>query len=267
MNNDTRTITAINLHERLRRAERVGLFLDYDGTLADLAPTPAHVEPLSDVVEVVERLKQHPRIRVAIISGRRLDHVRQLIPVSGILMAGTYGVELQTPEGEQVNQVDYHQVRPVLEELKPKLQALIAHDEGFFLEDKGWALAIHGRRADPEAVPDVMEAARQLYDQSVKEGPLQVIDGYKFLEIGPQAADKGLTIEYLLHKYPYDGAVLIYLGDDDKDEPAFQAVKRAGGYAILVALEERATAADFRLRSPEEARHWLTSLPEFLLPG
>ena len=107
-------------NERLGRAERLWLFLDYDGTLAHFAPTPAHIEPDPELVNLLTRLAQHPRIRVSVVSGRRLSHVKGLLPGPRIMLAGSYGIELQTSEGERIDRVDYDAVRPVLDELKPK---------------------------------------------------------------------------------------------------------------------------------------------------
>ncbi|MGD8627119.1 MAG: trehalose-phosphatase, partial [Anaerolineae bacterium] len=67
------------LLDRLAGTDRIRLFLDYDGTLADFAPTPEHVEPDPDLAQLVARLASQPRLRVAVISGRRLAHVRKLV--------------------------------------------------------------------------------------------------------------------------------------------------------------------------------------------
>jgi trehalose-6-phosphatase len=47
------------------------------------------------------------------------------------------------------------------------------------------------------------------------------------------------------------GAVAAYLGDDLTDEDAFVAIK-GRGLAALVRAEARPTAADIRLRPPDE---------------
>ena len=105
---------------RLAQAGRVWLFLDYDGTLADFAPTPEHVQPDPAVVDLLSRFVDEPRIRMAVVSGRRLSHVRSLLPVPGVLLAGTYGIELQTPEGERIDRLAYETIRPALDALKPR---------------------------------------------------------------------------------------------------------------------------------------------------
>ena len=97
--------------ERLAKAERLWLFVDYDGTVAEFAPTPDYIAPVQDVVDLMTRLAQHPGLRVAVVSGRRLEHVRSLLPVPGILLGGAYGIELQTPQGEHIERVTYSAVR------------------------------------------------------------------------------------------------------------------------------------------------------------
>jgi trehalose-6-phosphatase len=59
----------------------------------------------------------------------------------------------------------------------------------------------------------------------------------------------------LLNKNHND--LYIYLGDDDKDEEAFEIIHEMGGLAILVSPEPRRSRADFRLDSPADVRLWL----------
>ncbi len=252
------------INERLAQAERLRLFLDYDGTLADFAPTPEHVNPDPDIIDLLTKLAQHPLIRVAVISGRRLNHVQVLVPVPGILLAGTYGVELRTPEGKRINRVEYDAIRPALDTLKPRWMRLITDREGFFLEDKGWALALHARFAKGDEASMVLSAARRIAEGAAPTDLFRLLGGHRFLEVGPGLAHKGQTVEYLLERYPWAGALPLYLGDDDKDEEAFDVIKAHGGIAILVASEARNTRANCRLTSPRATRRWLEALPTSL---
>jgi trehalose 6-phosphate phosphatase len=251
------------VQERLAHSERFWLFLDYDGTLADFAPTPEHVNPDPDLANLIERLARHPRFRVAVVSGRRLSHVQGLVPVPGVLLAGTYGIELQTAEGARVDRLDYDSLRPTLDALKPRWADLIAGRQGFFLEDKGWALALHARHAAEDEAIRVLANARRLADAAVDRAdpePFRLLGGHKFLEIGPRLANKGMTVAYLLDTRPWPGALPIYLGDDDKDEEAFGVVRARGGIAVVVAADPRETEAHLRLQSPQAARRWLEIL-------
>ena len=255
--------TRHRVQERLDQARRLWLFLDYDGTLADFAPTPEHVYPDPELVDLIARLAAHPRFRVAVVSGRRLRHVQKLVPVPGVLLAGTYGIEIQTPGGERIDRLDYDRLRPTLEALKPRWADLIAGRQGFFLEDKGWALALHARFADETEARQVLAQACRLAEAAMQQADpewFRLLGGHKFLEIGPRLAHKGLTVAYLLEQYPWPGALPLYLGDDDKDEEAFGVVHGRGGIAVVVAAEARETKADLRLESPQAARCWLETL-------
>jgi trehalose 6-phosphate phosphatase len=248
---------------RVTQAEQVWLFLDYDGTLADFAPTPEHVEPDPELVALLTRLAAQPRYRLAIISGRRLSHIQALVPVPGILLAGAYGVELQSADGQRIDQLSYEVVRPALTALKPGWENLIANRDGFFLEDKGWTLALHARFADDEEAGTVLAAARRLAATAVSSGDFRLTGGHKFLEIGPRSAHKGRTVEFLLQQYPWPDSLLLYMGDDDKDEEAFRVIQARGGVAILVmsqSADYSHSPADYFLESPLTVRRWLQAL-------
>jgi trehalose 6-phosphate phosphatase len=244
--------------------DRVWLFLDYDGTLADFAPTPADVFTEPEVVGLVTRLTMCPCVRVAVISGRALSQIQQLLPAPNVLLAGTYGVELQTFDGKIVHRAERSVIRPALEQLKPIWQQLIAARTGFFIEDKGWALALHARFANAREADQVLADAGRSTLRLALSGEFRVLQGEHFLEVAPAIAHKGHTVDYLLDRFAWPGALPVYLGDDDKDEDAFAAIKAHQGVALVVAAIQRPTQADAQLASPQAARAWLNQLAEHL---
>jgi trehalose-phosphatase len=242
-------------------APRLWLFLDYDGTLADFAPTPEDIIPDPALITLITELVNQPDIRVTIISGRRLAHIQALIPVPGILMAGSYGLELYTPEGTAIHRVDYDSIRPTLDVLKTKWQLLLAGRSRFFLEDKDWTLAIHAKDVAEEEADRVIEQAREQANALLDAAPsslLHLQGGHRFLECAPQAVDKKRTVEHILSAYPWhDDALLVYLGDDDKDEVAFAAIQEHEGLVVAVGDRLRRSAASCWLPSPPAVRQWL----------
>ena len=252
------TIRSANeLIPELKQSPRVDLYLDYDGTLAVFAPTPDDIVPDDNVINLISQLADSPNVRVSIVSGRRLGHIRKLLPIIGILLAGTYGVEMQTPDGQDIHKIAYESIRPTLDSLKPQWQALIAGKDGFYLEDKGWALAIHARNADEKQGLLVLDAAEKMLTPLILGEHLQKIHSYRFLEVGPNNADKGHALRYLFNNFNWKNSIPIYIGDDDKDEEAFQAVNEYHGHSILVSREIRTTAAKFILESPANVHQWL----------
>lgn len=246
--------------ERIKRAEHLWLFLDYDGTLAEFAPTPDSILTDPALIELIQRLAARPDTRVAVVSGRRLAHIKALLPVQGILLAGTYGLEIRLPDGKYIQRLDFARVRPALETLKPVWAALLDGNPAYYLEDKGWSLAIHARFAEDHEAETKLATAEQLAAATLEQSDLRLLGGHKFLEISPTLADKGQTIDYLLERDPWPQALPVYLGDDDKDEQAMARVNAHGGLAVLVASEARPTQAVLRLESPNAARQWLHSL-------
>jgi trehalose 6-phosphate phosphatase len=259
-NNSPLLITSHRDIDKLKDARKIWLFLDYDGTLAEFAPTPDDILPDRGLIELLTQLSEIPTLRVSVVSGRRLSHIQSLLPVPGVLLAGSYGVEMQTEEGEEVNQVDYEEIRPALEAVKPRWQSLLDGRKGFYLEDKGWTLAIHAKDAEEEEAESVLSSAVPEAEESISLEPFRVIGGLKFIEIGPHLANKGFTIGFLLDQFHWSEAKLVYIGDDDKDEDAFQVIKEHGGVPIVVSENPRPSKADYRLESPKAVRVWLSGL-------
>jgi trehalose 6-phosphate phosphatase len=245
---------------RISTGERLWLFLDYDGTLADFADTPDEVYPDEELIALLQALVDQPQFRIAVISGRRLSHIRKLLPVSGLLRAGTYGIELDLPGNGKAQHLDYGAIRPVLEEIKSHWQRLLQDREGFYLEDKGWTLAIHAKFAKDQEAAGVLDRAKKMLLERLPDQDFRILGGHKFLEVGPQRANKAYTVDYLMDQYGWPGALPVYIGDDDKDEQAFEAIKAHGGLALVVAKRPRPTLADARLENPQAVRFFLQAL-------
>ncbi len=243
------------------QARRLWLFLDYDGTLADFAPTPDNPEPDRHVVELLSHLSRDESKRIAVISGRRLADVQALLPVAGLFLGGTYGLELQTPSREIIMRADYHAVRPTIEKVKSRWQPLIAGHAGLYLEDKGLAVALHARFAGEAEADSVLLSARQSAQEVLPAESFRILGGHRFLEVGPLLAHKGEAVAFLLRQFPWPAAQCLYIGDDDKDEEAFEAIHACGGVAVSVTARNPCpTSADYCLDSPEAVRQWLAHI-------
>jgi trehalose 6-phosphate phosphatase len=245
---------------RFQAANGLCLFLDYDGTLVDFSPTPAQLDVNPETVQLLQELTQLNHVQVSVVSGRRLEDLKKLLPVEGVLLAGTYGIELQTPQGEHIQRESYGMVRPQLEKLKPQWERLIEAYPGFYLEDKGWSLAIHGRFAPPDKVEQILSQATKIAGKLVNSTDYRILGGDRFTELAPLKANKGDTIRYLVDRLACHQALLVYMGDDDKDEDAFKVIKKMNGIAVLVSPDDRLSVADFRLESPRQARRWLAQI-------
>lgn len=249
------------LQDRIQEAAKLRIFLDYDGTLAEFAETPDEIFPDPDLIELLERLKHHPRMQAVIISGRRLSHIQALVPVPGIILAGTYGIEFIDPSGARIERVDFKEIRPTLARVKPLWLELIRPHQEIYLEDKGWSLALHAKFVDQAIADEIIRLARLILDQIAIPAELfRILGGHKFLEIAPKLANKGLAVGYFISRYPLEGALPIYIGDDDKDEEAFEVIIQNDGIPIKVSSKTDNTMAQLCLDSPYTVRQFLSSL-------
>ena len=247
------------VQEHLDQGHPLWLFLDYDGTLADFAPTPDIIKPDPYLIQILRKLAQQSNLRLTLISGRMLSQIRILVPLEDIYLAGTYGVEVQLPGGKIIERVQLNAIRPALERVKLGWNILVKDLKGYFIEDKNWAVAMHARFAEPSEADHVLYQARAIALREVGRGDLHLLGGDRFLEIGSKLADKGETVAWMFENFPLSEALPVYLGDDDKDEQAYPVIHARGGVSVLVGPRTENTQADFHLDDPSQVRNWLKS--------
>jgi trehalose-6-phosphatase len=63
-----------------------------------------------------------------------------------------------------------------------------------------------------------------------------------------------------LERFEWPDALLVFVGDDDKDEEAFSVIKDRDGIAVVVAAQSRPSVAHYRLETPLDVRRWLQDL-------
>ena len=258
------TLPGEALNRWVADASHMWLFLDYDGTLANFASNPSKLEKDHELVEMIRQLAGAvKRFRVTIISGRSLGSLQELLPVAGIFLAGVYGMELQTPAANIIRRGDYNRTRTSLDGVKPRWEKIIGDKTGYYIEDKGWSLTLHVQTTNQKEVEKVFSDVRQTAGDSGMERQFRWFIGPNYLEIVPIQAHKGELVKFLFKRYPFDGRHLVYIGDDDKDQEAFEDVHELGGINIQVSSPRhpgRYEGSDYIMDSPQEVRKWLKSL-------
>ncbi len=224
------------------------VFLDFDGTLSEIAEHPESASLVEGAGEALRALAA--QCPVAVVSGRDVSDVRGRVNVDGVWYAGSHGFELVAPDGTAHVNAANAGVAGALAHAAERLAETLSAVPGIVVERKRFGVAIHYRHADPEDVDRVSVAAREL---ARSEG-LRVTPGRKVIELRPKT-DTGSTLTWLLERIvgADPGAVLpIYIGDDITDEDAFDAVQ-FDGVGVVVRHDEhgdRASAALFSLESP-----------------
>src|SRR5438552_4896477 len=110
------------------------LFLDIDGTLIELAPTPEHVMIDDDIARLLPALGRHLGGAVALITGRTIRDADKLFPGLGLPVAGQHGLERRSADGVLHT---HGEGPPGYGWLHGELDQLCARHDGLWLEDKG----------------------------------------------------------------------------------------------------------------------------------
>lgn len=233
------------------------LFLDIDGTLLDLAPTPDHVRVDAGIAALLPALAKCLGGAVALITGRAIEDADHLFRGFSLPVAGQHGLERRAADGSV-----YRHDAPSngLRSLHHELARFAARHEGLWLEDKGTTLALHYRLALPLASHVHQTLKAHLAVAGVGKG-LRLQPGKGVVEIKPDGRDKGTAILEYMTEPPFLGRSPVFVGDDQTDEYGFAAVMRAGGWAVKVGPGR--THAHYRLRDVGAVRSWLgTAMPD-----
>jgi len=246
------------LAEIIRDWSELLIMSDYDGTLVSIRERPELAVPGSELVAAVNRLRELENIAFAVISGRSLEDLEKMIPVSGIYLIGCHGAQFQTPNGEQFEKVDPGRLQPVIDRLVELASGCTGGKKGFLIEHKGISLALHYRQAEPGAVPGVLESFIKKVAPLMAGAGLETIAGKKVLEIRPRNINKGEAVKYLMDLYPEHYPV--YLGDDTTDEDGFAAVAERGTGVLVSRRPVCGMAASLRLPGPEDVIRFLENI-------
>lgn len=81
----------------------LALLLDYDGTLAPIAPHPNLTCMSEATTTSLKNIAGNIRVFTAVISGRGVDDVKKKIGIDGIVCAGNHGLEILYPNDTRYN--------------------------------------------------------------------------------------------------------------------------------------------------------------------
>jgi alpha,alpha-trehalose-phosphate synthase [UDP-forming]/trehalose-phosphatase len=241
------------------------LLLDFDGTLAPIVSEPALAEMPERVAGELQWMLD-AGVPVAIVSGRRLDDLRNRVGLAGVIYVGNQGLEMAGP--------DFAWVHPEANEARPRIAAFCRRIRrrlrdlpGVLVEDKGLTAAVHYRNLARARVEDVRVAVLEEVE-GLPAGALVVHQGKQHLEVRPGVVwDKGRAVLALLRRLAdkeWPSRVCpIYIGDDRTDEDAFR-VLRDDGVTIKVGHTPYATEAQYLAQDVDEVSRFLQLIPRWL---
>ncbi|HEX8621877.1 MAG TPA: trehalose-phosphatase [Allosphingosinicella sp.] len=231
----------------LLRLAPTALFLDFDGTLVELADAPGAIAVPSGLKPLLDRLAERLDGRLAIVSGRAIDDLSGHLDSCAAVLSGSHGAELRYADGRRVPV----SAPPGLAAARAEMHRFAAGSAGLLVEDKPAGVALHYRLA-PERERAVANFVADLAGRS----GLVLQLGKMVAELRPAGADKGAALRRLMAEPPFAGARPVFVGDDLTDEHAFEAAAELGGEGVLVG-PARSTAARWRLDDVAAVTAWL----------
>lgn len=222
------------------------LFLDFDGTLVEIAPSPDSIVLDPTLPEVLSRLLDRLDGAVAIVSGRPIADIDHWLRPLKLPCAGVHGAERRDRDGKLCTSAP-----PELALVAERLQRLAHEHPRLLLERKSAAVALHYRQA-PELEPLCRAVLAELL---ASLSNLKLLQGKQVFEILSPAVSKGHAIDAFLQEPPFAGRQPVFMGDDVTDEDGFETVQRHNGLAAKVGAGE--SGARCRLDNPAAVRQWL----------
>jgi trehalose 6-phosphate phosphatase len=240
--------------KEIRKRGRIIVFLDFDGTLVDIAPRPELVRLTPAARKILRRLARHPLATLVVISGRRRPELLKHIGVSGIHYFGLYGWESGAKSSLPAR------ARTALRRVGPHLKPLLDAYPDLWIENKRSSLSVH--------LLDIPAALQSRVRRELRarllpfRKTLHAVGNIRDVEILPRSIPgKGMAVRRFLAQPGHRKSFPFYFGDDFSDESGFAAVRR--GASVMVG-RPRATVARYSLRSPAEVAATLARLERTL---
>lgn len=250
------------LLQAVARAPRSLLMLDYDGTIAPFHKNRDQALPYEGVSELIHDIVSTGKTRIVIISGRDGNEIIPLLKLHPHPeIWGLHGLQRLKSDGSAE-----------LASLDATTSEALAAAENWLqyqhlkprAEVKAGSIAVHWRGLSENDAEALREMVLTGWKPIAKYTRLQVMEFDGGIEIRASKTNKGDVVSTLLSEM--DPAVpAAYLGDDNSDELAFQAIK-GRGLSVLVRPRYRATAAKVWLEPPDEViellEQWLSACRE-----
>jgi trehalose 6-phosphate phosphatase len=228
------------------------LFVDIDGTLLGMAPTPDAVTVPRGLVATLDSIVRGLGGAVCFITGRRVADADRLFAPLKLVSAGVHGTEVRQAIGGPIELL----APPVSSTMVEAITEVTALAPGILVEQKGAGLAVHYRKA-PLVRPALVAELKRIVANAAE--PLTLRNGRMVIEVVPKGFSKGTALAWLCRLDDFKGRRPIMIGDDVGDESALQMAERLGGMGLSVAGEHFSRRVA-HFDDVESVRAWLGKL-------
>jgi trehalose 6-phosphate phosphatase len=231
----------------------IGLFLDVDGTLLDLAPHPDAVVVPADLIGSLAAAERRLGGALALLSGRPIAALDRLFAPLRLRASGVHGAEIRCTRDGAARMAEERRMPP---QMWPELVRLLARFPGTFAENKRASFAVHYRTASCSA--DELGTVLAGLVAKFASCELELAAGHLVFEIRRPGFDKGKALEMFMAKAPFRGRRPVFIADDPLDRAGFGAALARGGLAYSVGRALPGLSGCFS--GPTAVRAWLERL-------
>jgi trehalose-phosphatase len=234
------------------KAQQRLLMLDYDGTLAPFHVRREMAVPYAGIAEILGRIQQAGHTRLVLVSGRVAQEVLDLLPLpEPVEVWGSHGWERRLADGTHLEFEIPETAAQTLAMINARLNDSLRPN----LEAKPGCLALHWRDISQDHQQQLAEVAQNAWHEFATGFDLKLVEFDGGIEFRVNGRNKGTSVRTLLDETEAT-AMAAYLGDDQTDEDAFEALGERG-LSVLVRNQPRPTAARVWIRPPEELIYFL----------
>jgi trehalose 6-phosphate synthase/phosphatase len=240
-------ITTEQLIEDYRKAARRLILLDYDGTLTKFKGSPEEAVPDPELRSDLRSLIEKEGNELVLVSGRDKDTLEEWFGDMDLNIIAEHGVWIR-PRGSEWIMIEQLE-DSWKEKIRPVLESYVIKTPGAFVEEKGYSLAWHYRKADQhQALAQISEMKETLHNM-ISNLNVGILNGNKVIEIKNISINKGRAVKRWTEDKEWD--FILAAGDDWTDEDMFEVLPE-NGYSIRVGYID--SRAQFNLKNVDEMR-------------
>ena len=181
---------------RSKRATRLLLLFDFDGTLSEIVLHPAKAKMMAGWRKRLLTLNRKRNVSVGIVTGRSLADIRKRARVPGIIYAASHGFEIMKGSKRllSIGREHHQPLKRVANSLADALRN-IANTK---VEHKGTAVAVHYRRVKRSRHAVVKRRVREVARPLLEQHGWELTGGKMVIEVRPtQQWNKGDAVRWI----------------------------------------------------------------------
>jgi trehalose-phosphatase len=241
------------------------LVFDRDGTLVPHAASAQDAILDLGLHDILINLAGIDRTLVAILSARSCQALQSDFQNETIIFAGNYGMEILMPDKKPFLHPVAHANQLRIREVKETLENLLPKELNVVIDDHGYSLCLHWHLVEQESQAYVHKKISEAQGKFPDLFFRKLASSYEFLPAVEW--DKGKALEKMVLTIDQDltdqefskNCLLLYMGDSQADEPAFDVANQYKGISIKIG-SDRESQAQYVFDNTNQARDFIEQL-------